>query len=249
MSDLAKRPSTQPIPAAPAMSNWLRQAMHDATNPHPDIGNSLADLPRAVRDEAARAKERLEAHLRPADPADWRRFLMPLGAVVQNPPTGENLERDMRALAFAMPDMPAAIFTTDRQREAIRRFKFWPRPAELSEWLAPAATAARAPLHGLRRIIEAKPAERPTQSPEERARISQGLRDLAAELKGRETTATDRPAINPRPLSDGALLESYRRQLAAAETAAKPAIETRIRALEQRIAAAAQRHGNEGKAA
>lgn len=205
MSDLTKRPDWAP-PPAPRMSNWLQQAVHDAANPHPDAG--APSLPAAVRDEAARAYDQLRAHLRPADAEDWHRFLLPIVTMVANAPERDAFARDCRAIAFAMPDMPAALLTTDRQREALRRFKFWPKPAELNEWLEPAATSARAPLHSLRRIMETQPARHSPADPAERERISAGFKALAAELRN-GSAEESRPAPKARYLT-GATLNAMR---------------------------------------
>lgn len=155
MSDLITRPSSA---VAPRLSIRLQGAVHDALNPHPDVGSGIQSMPPAVRKEAEDAYDALRGYLFPADAEDWRKFLLPLVTMVANAPEKDAFERDCRALAFSMPDMPASLFTVDRQREAIRRFKFWPKPAELNDWLGPISFRARMPLHGLKRILEHSPA-------------------------------------------------------------------------------------------
>jgi hypothetical protein len=55
---------------------------------------------------------------------------------VSNPPPPEDFSGRAAAIAGAC-DVPAHMLTEWRQREAMRRFKFFPSVAEVQEWLAP----------------------------------------------------------------------------------------------------------------
>jgi len=68
---------------------------------------------------------------------DWARFFKPCLLAYGNPPADAEFRARMVAIAFAMDDVPADMLTPFRQREAARRFRFLPLPAEIAEWLAP----------------------------------------------------------------------------------------------------------------
>lgn len=68
-----------------------------------------------------------------ANTEDWARFLRPLLASVPNPPNAEDFRKRVSAIAFALHDFPATLLTTTAQREAVRKFKFWPSAADLAE--------------------------------------------------------------------------------------------------------------------
>lgn len=177
---------------APVMSRRLDAAIADSLNPHPDIGPAAADAD--VLQEARSLLPAVEAYLRPATAAEWRQFLRPLAAAVARPP--ESAEFDMRvsAIAFGLGDMPAVILSEARQREALRRFRFWPTPAEVAEWLLPEATRMRTRLRALREFADRKPPAPPApprpedtaaEARDRLARLEAGPRDRFAAIAAR----------------------------------------------------------------
>lgn len=74
---------------------------------------------------------------RAATAEEWSRFLKPLVMGVAQPPTEADFMARVSAIAFAMPDVPTSMLTEFRQREAVRRFRFFPTPNEIAEWLEP----------------------------------------------------------------------------------------------------------------
>lgn len=199
----------------PAMSPWLRDAMDRAMNPHPDVGADLAVAPE-VRAEAARLVARFDAMLAPATLEDWHRFLKPLAYLPAAPSSREDMAKACGLMAFAMPELPAVLLTNARQSEALRRFTFWPKPAEMHEWLGPQAR----PLHAQRSAVVAvaqagqQQQARAERTPEEIAAVRAKVQQFRAEMAGKEGPGRAVVAV-ARPLSDGALLRQY--QTIAAE--------------------------------
>jgi hypothetical protein len=139
------------------------QALVQSLGVHSDGVNPFHAIPEHVREEAARKLPALQRAVEPADAEAWRQFLQPLGIVVRNPPTPAALGTFAAACAMAMRDIPASLLTGDAQREACRRFAFWPSCADLDEWLRPLAAPMRADLAAMRRIAAALP---PPPAPE-----------------------------------------------------------------------------------
>src|SRR3954470_10448321 len=74
--------------------------------------------------------------VRYAQAEDWAEFLKPLLPALNARPSREEYLTRCGSIAFAM-SVPMELLTDWRQREAVRRFKFLPSPAEVDEWLAP----------------------------------------------------------------------------------------------------------------
>lgn len=175
MNDLAMfddLPDTVAPTARPA-SQALTAVLAAVTNPHPDIG-APRSFPAHVHDEALARLSQLRDQAKPATAREWGAFLAPLMGIAANTPPREAIPAYCRALEFAMPSMPASVLTEDRSREALRRFTFWPKPAELAAWLEPEARAIHAEVSALRQIV----AKAPTQpKPSDPAPMSVDQRD------------------------------------------------------------------------
>lgn len=221
------------VPARPQLSRWLADAVRDASNPHPDVGPQLHALPDQVREEARGALARLDAHMRAATADEWARFLKPLVAS-----TGANLSREefaakVGAIAFALPDTPAALLTIERQREAVRRFAWFPKPPEIAELLKADHVALRRERNALQAIAgsSSEPPPEPI-SEEQRAAMAQRLQALAADLRASEPSRRGATTGRASPLSEGDMLACYRRLAADGSAAAA----MRVAALERRMA-------------
>jgi Xaa-Pro aminopeptidase len=146
-----------------------------------------------------------------ADSQAWMGFLRPLLLVVGNPPTREDFARKCDAFAFFLK-IPTEMLTTWRQQEAGARFKFFPTPAEVQEWLAPdlAArrdTAARRDVLGDTPALPAPPTQlRPERTPEEIAAARAAVQAFKA---GLAETKREARSDQARPLSEGHLLAQY----------------------------------------
>lgn len=151
--------ATTPAPLSQAAAEIVRQWAG---------GYDPAPVPASVRDEARRKLPAMEAQLVPADARAWQAWLRPLVGAVRNPPQPEALSVFAATCAAALSDIPASLLTGNAQREACRRFAFWPAVADLDEWLQPDATAARLEVRTLRRIASAEVKHIPAQ-PEPKA--------------------------------------------------------------------------------
>ncbi len=227
--------------ALPTVSRWLADAIQQARNPHPDIGFERGRLRPGTIEEARRLLPALDQALRIATGAEWHEWLVPMAVLPNAPTRGEAFRGAVGVIAFALRDTPAIILTPDRQREALRSFRFWPTPKEIADLLAPTLREIAAKRAAVRRIAETENAPRhDPASEDEREEIRAGLAALSAELSSRCAEAAERERretpLAPR-LSDGALLAKYER-LAAEGGPGAIAAAMRAEALRARIAAA-----------
>jgi hypothetical protein len=180
----------------------------------------------------------------PAAIEDWLRFLRPLAAAVRNPPTAADAKARAGALAFAL-SVPTAALSERLQREACRRFAFWPSVEEISalvaeDWRAQAHSRAIANAGGAPLLA---PPRDPVDAlaPEARAAIAAAFRARYAEeviAPARQREAAGPKVARPSGhLSDGALLEYYRK-LAASGGPAAGAARLRVAQIEARLAEA-----------
>jgi hypothetical protein len=130
---------------------------------------------------------------------DWAVFLKPLLLAVAQPPSARDFGARVAAIAFALNEVPVDLLTEWRQREAMARFKFFPVPAELAEWLAPAIADRRDSRARRLALAAAVPQLRPDHSAEEVAQVraaSQAfLRDMASRI------GEERGAVQPKYLT------------------------------------------------
>jgi hypothetical protein len=124
---------------------------------------------------------------------------------------GQALERAAyegrcQAIAFALPDVPADLLTEWRQREACRRFKFFPTPAEIADWLAPDLAARRETAERRQMLAAPPPQPRPERTPEEIAAARAKVQEFRA---GLAETKREARSDQARPLSEGHLLAQY----------------------------------------
>lgn len=203
--------------AYPSMA--LDSALSKVRNPHPDIGAPRHFAPYVVS-EAKRLLASAERAAEPATSRDWAEFLAPVAAVVANGPAKEGYVAACRAFEFAMPAMPRAVLTKDRQREAMRRFTFWPKPAEMSAWLDAEAAPIHRDIIALRQVAQAQvtPADppKPVMSDEERTAFGDLMTARIAALKASAAEQERaRKPVRPCHLS-GEQLRVAREQAAAA---------------------------------
>lgn len=143
---------------------------------------------------------------------DWSMFLRPLLAALNSRPSREEFTARCAAIAFALPRIPTSLLTPWRQREAVARFKFLPSPAEISEWLAADLRDERERADRAERLSLPAPQPEPvTRSAEEIAAVSAKVRAFVAEVNDREAQQRRPAADRPATLSEGVLIEHYRR--------------------------------------
>lgn len=202
MTQLATNaPATLSQPAAELVRQWA-------------AGYTLGTVPASVRDEARRKLPAIQAQLAPADARAWQAFLRPLVGAVRNPPAADALSVFAATCAASLTDIPARLLTGDAQREACRRFAFWPAVADLAEWLEPDAAPLRLEARTLRRICDAPTDAAPEPMPEaQREIVAADMARLAAELRASaEAKQPPSAAAHTRPLTAPTLAAMYRRE-------------------------------------
>lgn len=209
------------------------QALLEAIRQH-HAGYTSALVPSHVRDEAQRKLPAMQRALEPADASAWRAFLRPLVASVRNPPPPEAEAAFGATCAAVLRDIPACVLTADAQRDACRRFAFWPAVADLAEWLTPQAAPLRADLAAMRRIAVAPaPAAPAPMTEEQREQASAQLQQLAADLRGQDQQ--HRPAPRATQMRPGDLAALYRADAARLEEQGRGQLADAFRARAQRI--------------
>jgi hypothetical protein len=145
---------------------------------------------------------------------DWARFFKPCLLAFGNPPADAEFRARMVAIAFAMDDVRADMLTPFRQREAARRFKFLPLPAEIAEWLAPDLAERRRTMAAIAAAASSAPrisADQPAPRTDE-ARAA--ARDKVAMIRAaiiNDLTRGEVKRVRRAPVDDDALIETYER--------------------------------------
>lgn len=150
LSPVAQRslPATNIVPPrlSPDLGYAVRRMAEDPAQP------PLA-LPPHLRTEALNAADRFANLLVAVEPDTVRRWLLPVNAAVRNPLSADDFNTRAAAIAVAVADLPACVFTAPAQREALATFQFFPSGADVRALLEPQANELRRPLHALRRIV------------------------------------------------------------------------------------------------
>jgi hypothetical protein len=84
-------------------------------------------------------------------------WLKPLVAAVSNPPTEKDFIARAAVIAEVCADLPIAVFNVETQRDAIKRWKFWPSAAEVHFELEFAAFGYVGPIRRLRDVVSLRP--------------------------------------------------------------------------------------------
>jgi hypothetical protein len=161
MSDIAIRAPVaapailMPPPMSPELGRMFRAELDGDSVAHEGITP-------AMRAEAEAVLAVLEQRLKPATLADWIGFLAPVATAVGNAPRGPELQVAIELVHSAHDEMPAVLLTPWRRREAMRRFLFWPRPAEIEDWLGPARDDLLREVEAIRAILRARDRAKPT---------------------------------------------------------------------------------------
>jgi hypothetical protein len=167
-------------------------------------------------DEAKATLGAAEASLRPIERVQFRKWLLELSAGVANPPSGEkDFELRCTSLSIAISDLPAACFTDNTLKQAMRQFKFFPSAAELFAFAEAIARPMRAEVEAIRRIagysFDGRPSGQMDPTDADRAEVAEKLRRLKAELAAHKTFGGIDEFLRPKPmpLSDRQLLETH----------------------------------------
>jgi len=169
-------------------------------------------------------------HDGPADLGHWATFFRPLLACVSNPPGEQEFRARVMAIA-ATVDAPRSLLTSWRQKEAMRRFKFFPTPAEVWDWLAPDLREIRQ-VASMRSLPAPEPEAPRARTMEEILAVRTKAREAVAELRAAADAKASRPVeIRPSYLSPAALLPHYERLAREGSAAAA----TRAAALRRQI--------------
>lgn len=151
---------------------------------------------------------------------------------MSNPPNADDFNARTAAIAGAC-DVPAHMLTEWRQREAMRRFKFFPSVAEVQEWLAPDLRDERETA-ALRLPRPEPEADRGLRSMDEILAVRAKAAEARAVLRAAETPA-GMAEVKPRYLTPAQLLPELDRLAKQGNTIAA----TRAAAIRRQIEAAA----------
>jgi hypothetical protein len=134
----------------------------------------------------------------------------------------------MLGIWLACHDLPTAVWTAETVAEALRVFEWWPPPAKVRALLLPFAEKFWRARDGLKRVAEHR-AEPSTPTPprgdptvEEVALVTAALTAFLAKRSWNQPDGSqaDQDAIKPAYLSDGALLATWEKLLAAGQPGA-----------------------------
>ena len=152
----------RPLPVAlteprvsPVLWGYVRDAQRGAIDAAPD----------AVRAEPRRLLPIYERAAAPAGPGAVVQWLVDVNLGLA-PPLGEELFRSRAgAVADAVADMPAALFTDQTRREAVCTWEFFPGAAAIEALLGARGRELRAVVDALRRVVSTPPPSPPRQPP------------------------------------------------------------------------------------
>ncbi len=238
------KPSGRNALAAPApvptISADLRSWGWRMMNPHPEAG--AGGVPPRIREEARAMLPKLEAAAAPASASQWLEWLKPLTFLQAAPKDREGIAAAAALCAFALNDLPAALLTADAQREALRRFTFWPKPAELHSMFAGDAKALWLDRCALQRITSAAvlppPTPRPERSKAERQHAAAAVATLKAEVAARADSVTPAAPRSVRQLTSSEIEAALEQAIAAGSS--NDAMRARLAGLRARREGAGQ---------
>lgn len=186
-----------------------REAMHVGLAP---------TVPRLSAGDVAAADRALDAlarELAPVPLETLRTWLGPVNAACRNPQSQEDFEVRCFGLHALLDDLPNGAFTADARRALPA---FFPSAEDVRAAVQPGANRLLATKTALAASIaaSAKPADTGRQEPvtrtaEEIAAVSAKVRAFVAEVSDREAQQRRPAADRPATLSEGALMEHYRR--------------------------------------
>ena len=206
-----------PVLAA-ALSSARHRLLPDPARTGEDPGY-LAPPPEPL-DEAGRALakaavEDLDEALAPVGLAQFAAWLVPINAAAANPLAEDTFRLKARALHQAFTDSPRGAFTVETNRQAMRRFKFFPSAAEIEELIAPTARRLLEDHRHLRDLATRTPetAQRqPRVKPDEEAiaSVRRQMDGLRAHLRASDDAMRPRKATNtPKHLTAEQLIPFY----------------------------------------
>lgn len=153
----------------------------------------------------------------------WDEFLAPVAAAVRNPPVQSDFLARVGVCNVALTDIPPSMLTPQLQREAVRKFDWWPSVSELGSWLGGMAMQARAEGRAIAHE-EAPPPRYRTEV--ELAEVKAVARAFAADMQALNSPRAAASAI-ARPVPDAHLLAAYEAQAAASPACALRAAQLR----------------------
>ncbi len=212
LSDLVvrNRRALPPVFVAPKMS-----ALHDRWVWLMTAGGLPDVLPDGLREEARVVLPRYEATCASAGAATIGRWLFVVNGAL-SPPVGEEEFRERAdAIAAALEDLPAALFTRATAGEAAAEWKHFPGAAMIVELFHERSVELRTVRASLRSIANAPdpPPPVPEMSLEERERATAGVRAALDRIDAEQRAA--RTAVwQPTPVADAELLAMWEAEAA-----------------------------------
>lgn len=233
------------IAIEPTVSEPLAWAIDDAIQPpHPDAGEPPVHLRPELRPEAERAHDWLTSLCLPVDAQRLDAWLVPFIAACGGAMPREDYRARFAVIAAAVHSLPRGCFTAETQRDGLRKFRFFPTPAEICELVEPTRKRLLARRNALAKLLRIPPEE---PHPVVREMLTEMQRDsILAEFRPKfeaamaEARASDPEAPSPpkpRHLSDGTLLAEYERLAKAPDPTLAGAAAIRAKMLRERTRA------------
>lgn len=214
-------------PRLPHLSPVVAHALTTAIDPvigrgmagPDDPGHRLAPVPLqpAEWDEAQRAAEAIDAMLAPVTYPLMFAWLVPVNLACRNPQHADEFSARVTAITEMCGDLPCAAFTIEARRR-LDSNGFFPSAHDVRQAVGPAAMDWARKRDALRNLHRAKvetPAERVTESPDERAANAErnrlAIEAMKIQMDERERAARPSGVTRANHLSPAQRIAEYRR--------------------------------------
>jgi len=217
-TQLAELPRREPV----RLSASLARHIDGPVSYRDPTGDGIVIAPPPVlQGDVSEARAKLAeatALCRPADPKIIAAWCERLRALPKSPDDQSGTQKATMAIIFACGELPAAVWTTEALAEGLRRWKWWPSPAEVYALLEPIGTPFIRTRDTLRRIAQeaARTPPVPDALPDKSEAAQEHVRAVVgafvAERKELASKAEGKPqTITPAYLSRAALDIAYRK--------------------------------------
>ena len=229
----------------PAVSQPLAEALivarRNATAEGPPVPLAAPD---AVRAEARRVADGLDAMLRPEGAEQIEDWLLSLGMLVRIP-KAVDLDEVVREMARLLTDLPAFVFSDESLRAMASKTGWWLTYKELREHLSGLCAPVRIEIRALRAIAAAPPPA-PAPQPVDRAQARAAVQALLDDIERRRqaTLAADQLADEDRKRRQRANERAHVAYLEAQAAQGDPIAKHRLSLWLQRQAEQRQQQGD-----
>jgi hypothetical protein len=208
----------QPVPMTGSLAYHVEgAAMHAHYSPTHDKPSRQDII------EAKGALPRVEHLCRPPDVRVIGQWLEKFVTLPKAPTSAPEGQKVAAAMALANGDLPVCVWTAETAADGLRRWKWYPTPAEVRELLEPIARRFWTQRDGLRRVVDwaaPNPGQSEPKTPEAVEHVRNLVSTFAAERSFHVGGADLPREVKARPLSTLALCAQYRKLAADGDKAA-----------------------------